>query len=86
MFPEQPHRSPAPSESERGLIPPTVDPYAFAQEIADIRIEQLKAYGVLRRAEEITDEWELDDHFDELAREYRAVCLFFGLAWPPLHY
>ncbi len=74
-------------KSERSPIPPTLssepDPYAMALAIYQIRVKQLKEYGLLRRETDITDEEELDNHFDELAREYKAVCGQLGLAWPP---
>lgn len=64
-------------------LPPDADPYEIAQAVYDIRVEQLKAYGLLHRESEISDEWEQDEHFDELAREYKGVCLRLGLRWPP---
>ena len=54
-----------------------------AYAVAEARIESLKAAGLIRRVEEINDEWELDDHFDDLARVYRHTFRVLGLAWPP---
>lgn len=64
-------------------LPHDADPYEIAQAVYDIRVEQLKAYGLLRRESEISDEWEQEAHFDDLAREYKGVCLRLGLRWPP---
>ena len=54
-----------------------------AYAVAEARIESLKAAGLIRRVEEINDEWELDDHFDDLARVYKHTFRVLGLAWPP---
>ena len=43
----------------------------------------MKKTGHLRRPSAITDEEELDDHFDELARVYKQTRLFLGLDWSP---
>ena len=58
--------------------------YEGAFAIAEARIESLKAAGLIRRVEEISDEWELDDHFDDLARVYKHTFRVLGLAWPPV--
>lgn len=47
------------------------------------RVEQLKNSGELRRATDIADEEELDNHFDDLWRLYRQVYGELGLDWPP---
>lgn len=60
-----------------------IDLYEVAEFIFMARVEQMQAIGELRRASEITDEEELDDHFDDLSRLYRQVCGELGLAWPP---
>ena len=65
------------------LLPPGRDPYELAQDVAEIRIMQWRAYGLIRRVEELTDWEEAADHFDQLQREYQWSCRFFGLAWPP---
>ena len=65
-------------------LPHDADPYEIAQAVYEIRVEQLKAYGLLRSESEISDEWEQEEHFDDLAREYKEVCLRLGLRWPPL--
>jgi hypothetical protein len=67
---------------------PTPDPLEeaiikAAMAVAEARIELLKATGELRRPTEITNSDELDDHFDELARIYKATFLEVGLPWPP---
>jgi hypothetical protein len=58
-------------------------PYAVAEAIFNLRVEQLKESGLLRRVPEITCEEELDDHFDDLTRVYRQVYFELGLPWPP---
>ena len=55
-----------------------------AYAIAEARIESLKASGQIRRASEIQDEWEQDDHFDDLARVFRQTFGDYGLVWPPV--
>jgi hypothetical protein len=60
-----------------------IDPYDRAEAVFNARLEQLQREGEIRRASEITDEWEQDDHFDDLIRLYRKICLEMGLAWPP---
>ena len=60
-----------------------IDPYQIAEVIYNARVEQLKQEGWLRRVEDIRDEWELDDHFDDLRRIYQEICWVMGLAWPP---
>jgi hypothetical protein len=72
------------ARQEMTPLPYDADPYEIAQAVYEIRVEQLKAYGLLRRESEIDDEWEQEEHFDELAREYKEVCLRLGLRWPPL--
>jgi hypothetical protein len=57
--------------------------YTAAETIANVRIEQYKALGLLRRVEQIADEEEQDDHFDALADIHRESCLELGLPWPP---
>ncbi len=59
------------------------NPYEFIEAVANIRIEQLKALGVMRRESQITDEWQLDNHFDALTDEFAYVAALFGVAWPP---
>jgi hypothetical protein len=60
-----------------------INPYQVAESIFMARVEQLQQRGEMRRPSEITSEWEQEDHFDDLARVYRQVCLEMGLAWPP---
>ncbi len=60
-----------------------IDPYTIAFAASASRIEQLQQSGELRKPSEITDEYEQDDHFDDLARLYKHTCLAMGLAWPP---
>lgn len=62
---------------------PIKDRYKVAEVIYSARIEQLKQEGWLRRVPDIEDEWELDDHFDDLKRVYQEVYWEMGLAWPP---
>lgn len=64
-------------------LPQDADPYEVAFAVTEIRIEQLKSYGLIRRVQDITNEWEQDDHFDDLANQHRLVCGRLGLAWPP---
>ena len=60
-----------------------IDLYQIAELICRIRVEQLKQQGWIRRVEDIEDEWEQDDHFDDLKRVYQEVYWEMGLAWPP---
>ena len=62
---------------------PIKDRYKVAEAIYQARVEQLKQQGWLRRVPDIEDEWELDDHFDDLKRVYQEVYWEMGLAWPP---
>ncbi len=64
-------------------LPISSDPYKFIETVANIRIEQLKALGVMQRESQITNEWEQDNHFDDLADEFAYVTTLFGVAWPP---
>jgi hypothetical protein len=57
--------------------------YKVAEVSYNLRVEQLKQQGWIRRVEDIEDEWEQDDHFDDLKRIYQEVFLEMGLAWPP---
>ena len=57
--------------------------YELVELIYRIRVEQLKQQGWIRRVPDIEDEWELDDHFDDLKRIYQEVYWEMGLAWPP---
>ena len=59
------------------------DPYDLAEAHFTAEVERLQQAGELRRASQITDEEELDDHFDDLSRLYRQICREMGLAWPP---
>ena len=54
-----------------------------AFETAQNKVEELKREGIIARVEEITDEEELDDHFDDLARVYKQTFLERGISWPP---
>ncbi len=60
-----------------------IDPYDRAETVYNARVEQLKREGKLRRPSEITSEREQDDHFDDLSRIFKQVCLELGLNWPP---
>jgi hypothetical protein len=60
-----------------------IDPYEAALAIYQTRVEELQQQGLLRRPSEIVDEWELEDHWDDLRRLYRQTCLEMDLAWPP---
>ncbi len=60
-----------------------IDPYDRVEAVFNARLEQLQREGKIRRPSEITDEWEQDDHFDDLSRLYRQICLEMGLEWPP---
>jgi len=80
-FPNGP--TPPLDEAPAGL-PPTVNPYQFIEAVANIRIEQLKALGLLQRESQISDEEELDDHFAALTAEFAFVAGVFGLPWPPV--
>jgi len=64
-------------------LPNSSDPYEFVEVVANIRIEQLKALGVMQRESQISDEWEQDNHFDALADEFAYVASMFGVALPP---
>jgi len=70
---------------ETGLPSPAeTNPYSNAEEIFNARVEVLKQSGEMRRLSEITDDWDLDDHFDQLSRVYRKTCIELGLPWPPI--
>jgi hypothetical protein len=60
-----------------------IDPYEAALAIYQARVEQLQQQGLVRRLSEIVDEWELENHWDDLRRLYRQTCLEMGLACPP---
>jgi hypothetical protein len=60
-----------------------IDPYKAVLTIYQARVEQLEQQGLVRRPSEIVDEWELEDHWDDLRRLYRQTCLEMGLTWPP---
>lgn len=69
---------------EPGLDDKTLrDWYIAAEKIAEVRIEQYKTLGLLRRVEQLADEWEQDDHFENLARLHQQSCAELGLPWPP---
>ena len=57
--------------------------YKLAEVIYNARVEQLKQERMIRRVSDIEDEWQLDDHFDDLKRIYQEVYWEMGLAWPP---
>ncbi len=57
--------------------------YDTAFAVAQWRIEALQAAGLMTRASDITDEWEQDNHFDDLEDIFAHTCRVFGLAWPP---
>ena len=59
------------------------DPYDLAEAIFAAEVERLQQAGELRRASQIRNEEELDDHFDDLSRLYRQTCQELGLLWPP---
>jgi hypothetical protein len=59
------------------------DPYDLAEARFAAEVERLQQVGELRRASQITDEEELEDHFDDLSRLYRQTCREMGLSWPP---
>ena len=42
--------------------------------INTVLVEQMQTAGYLRRVEDITDDWQQDDHFDDLRPVYRLVC------------
>ncbi len=65
-------------------LPDSGDVYGFIEVVANIRIEQLKALGVMQRESQVADEWEQDNHFDELGNEFAYVASLFGVAWPPV--
>lgn len=60
-----------------------IDPYTIAEAAYGARIDQLQKSGALRKPSEITDQDELDNHFDDLTQLYKETCLDMGLAWPP---
>jgi hypothetical protein len=60
-----------------------IDPYTIAEAAYGARIEQLQQSGELRKPSEITNPYDQEDHFDDLARLYKDTCLAMGLAWPP---
>lgn len=62
---------------------PGIDPYTIAEAAYGARINQLQKSGALRKPSEITDQDELDNHFDDLRQLYKETCLDMGLAWPP---
>lgn len=62
---------------------PTTDPYKLAFTIGDMLLEYYQERGEMMRASEIEDEFQQEEHFDQLSRHYRWVCSFMGLAWPP---
>ena len=65
-------------EETRGM-----DPYVIAEAAYGARIDQLQQSGELRKPSEITNLYDQEDHFDDLARLYKDTCLAMGLAWPP---
>lgn len=79
MYPERPPQPLKTDEAGHFLI----DPYTVALKVFNARVEHLKEIGVIRRPPQITSDEALDDHFDDLWREYRQVCWEMGLAWPP---
>jgi|GEM_PF-6148107 len=64
-------------------LPNSGDPYEFIEAVANIRIQHLKALGVMQRESQISDEWEQDNHYDALADEFTYVASLFEVAWPP---
>ncbi len=54
-----------------------------AFEAAQNKVDELKREGLIDRVEDITDDWELDNHFDSLARIFKQTFLERGLDWPP---
>jgi hypothetical protein len=60
-----------------------IDPYKIAEVVYGTRIDQLQKSGKLRKPSEISEQDELDDHFDDLTQLYKETCLAMGLAWPP---
>ena len=64
--------------------PPETDPYQVALEVFEDRVEEMKQSGEIRRVSQITNDGELDDHFDDLVRVYGQVCREMDLDWPPL--
>ena len=79
MYPERLRQPLETDETGRFLI----DPYRVALNVFNLRVEYLKEIGVIRRPSQITSNEALDDHFDDLWREYRQVCRAMALAWPP---
>ena len=62
---------------------PESAPYKLAFTIGDMLLEYYQERGDMRRASEIEDEFQQEEHFDQLSRLYRDVCEFMGLGWPP---
>lgn len=62
---------------------PGIDPYTIAEAAYSARIDQLQKSGDLRKASEITNPYDLEDHFDDLTQLYKETCLAMGLTWPP---
>jgi hypothetical protein len=60
-----------------------MDPYTIAEAAYSTRIDQLQQSGEVRKPSEITNPYDQEDHFDDLARLYKDTCLAMGLAWPP---
>ena len=91
MRPEQ-GREPLPDDlanpdvaSEGDLPQPSGnDPYEEVFVLAQARVDQLKQAGKIRRVEDIATEFDLDNHFDDLASVFRQTCLAMQLPWPPL--
>ena len=64
-------------EETRGM-----DPYVIAEAAYGARIDQLQQSGELRKPSEITNSYDLENHFDDLRHLYKETCLAMGLAWP----
>ena len=79
MYPERLPQPLEPDEKGRFII----DPYMVALNVFHIRVEYLKKIGEIRKPSQITSDEALDDHFDDLWREYRQVCREMELGWPP---
>ncbi len=60
-----------------------IDPYKIAEAVYGACIDQLQQSGELRKPSEITNLYDQEDHFDDLACLYKHTCLAMGLAWPP---
>ena len=84
MCERYPHRPTPQIEEVPASLPGVGDPYDFIEAVANIRIEQLKALGLLQRESQISDEEEVDDHFAALTAEFATVAAVFGLPWPPV--